>query len=190
MYAHALTRLELMPYPGTASTAVSAIDVEVQRLGDVGLSLRYRAWGDTVRLCLPPIAESGRADGLWRHTCFEAFIRPEGESGYLELNAASSGQWATYRFTDYRRGMVAANVEPWAFEVCLHNDHLELAIEMEPGRFAQLDLPTPGWQVGLSAVIEDIDGSLTYWAPAHPSDKPDFHHPDSFVLTLPAPEPA
>ncbi len=44
-------------------------------------------------------------------------------------------------------------------------------------------------KLGLSVVIEDVDGNLTYWALAHPSDKPDFHHPDSFVLTLP-PEPA
>jgi hypothetical protein len=43
-------------------------------------------------------------------------------------------------------------------------------------------------RIGLSAVIEDVDGGLSYWALAHPSDKPDFHHPDSFALTLPPPE--
>ena len=32
--------------------------------------------------------------------------------------------------------------------------------------------------LALSAVIEAIDGAKTYWALAHPSDKPDFHHPD------------
>jgi hypothetical protein len=38
--------------------------------------------------------------------------------------------------------------------------------------------------MALSAVIEATDGTLSYWALAHPSDKPDFHHPDSFVLEL------
>lgn len=41
------------------------------------------------------------------------------------------------------------------------------------------------WEASLSAVIEEADGTISYWALAHPSDKPDFHHPDSFVLDLP-----
>jgi hypothetical protein len=39
-------------------------------------------------------------------------------------------------------------------------------------------------RVGLSAVIEANDGTLSYWALKHPAAKPDFHHPDSFVLEL------
>jgi hypothetical protein len=41
--------------------------------------------------------------------------------------------------------------------------------------------------VGLAAVIEDVSGDLSYWALAHLSDKPDFHHPDGFALHLPGP---
>jgi len=41
------------------------------------------------------------------------------------------------------------------------------------------------WLAGLSAVIEEPTGAISYWALAHPSDKPDFHHPDSFILELP-----
>lgn len=39
-------------------------------------------------------------------------------------------------------------------------------------------------QLGLSVVLEDGDGNLSYGALLHPSTKPDFHHPDSFTLTL------
>ncbi len=39
-------------------------------------------------------------------------------------------------------------------------------------------------RLALSAVIEDSDGGLSYWALAHPRGKPDFHHADSFALTL------
>ena len=45
-------------------------------------------------------------------------------------------------------------------------------------------LADPLQRARLAAVIEATDGSLSYWALAHPSDKPDFHHPDSFVLEL------
>lgn len=41
------------------------------------------------------------------------------------------------------------------------------------------------WLASLSAVIEEAHGAKSYWALAHGSDKPDFHHPDSFVLELP-----
>jgi hypothetical protein len=50
---------------------------------------------------------------------------------------------------------------------------------------ARLTLPSGARRLGLSAVIEATDGTISYWALAHPSDKPDFHHPDSFVLELP-----
>jgi hypothetical protein len=40
--------------------------------------------------------------------------------------------------------------------------------------------------MGVSAVIVARDGSRSYWALVHPAEKPDFHHPDAFALTLDA----
>ena len=40
-------------------------------------------------------------------------------------------------------------------------------------------------ELGISAVIEEQDGRLSYWALAHPPGKPDFHHRDCFALRLP-----
>jgi hypothetical protein len=39
-------------------------------------------------------------------------------------------------------------------------------------------------RLGLSAVIEENDGTISYWALKHLPGKPDFHHPDSFALEL------
>ena len=50
---------------------------------------------------------------------------------------------------------------------------------------ARIPLPSGPRRIGLSTVIEATDGAISYWALAHPSDKPDFHHPDSFVLDIP-----
>ena len=47
-------------------------------------------------------------------------------------------------------------------------------------------LPKGVWRVGFSAVIEERDGTMSYWALAHPPGKPDFHHRDCFALELPA----
>src|SRR3546814_9971873 len=43
-------------------------------------------------------------------------------------------------------------------------------------------------RVALSAVIEETDGTKSYWALRHPPGKPDFHHPDCFALALGAPD--
>ena len=45
-------------------------------------------------------------------------------------------------------------------------------------------------KIALSAVIEETDGTKSYWALRHPPGAPDFHHPDCFALTLEAPDPA
>jgi hypothetical protein len=37
------------------------------------------------------------------------------------------------------------------------------------------------WRLGLSALIEDTSGRKSYWALAHPSGNPDFHHADCFA---------
>ena len=38
--------------------------------------------------------------------------------------------------------------------------------------------------LGVSAVIRQRDGGVSYWALTHPPAKADFHHPDSFSLVL------
>jgi len=42
------------------------------------------------------------------------------------------------------------------------------------------------WDLGLSAILEEQDGTKSYWAIAHPpGDKPDFHDPACFAAHLP-----
>ena len=43
-------------------------------------------------------------------------------------------------------------------------------------------LPPKPWSIGLSAIIEEEDGTISYWALAHPPGRPDFHHPDCLAL--------
>lgn len=75
--------------------------------------------------------------------------------------------------------MMEAALEPPKIEIW--SDHLSLHLKAEIGGLADYD----DWRLGLSAVIEEGSGCVSYWALAHPSAKPDFHHPGSFILTLP-----
>ena len=101
---------------------------------------------------------------------------------YREFNLSPCGQWASYAFAGYREGMRAADEAAVVDGLDGGSDCMALE--------ARVDLPDAAQRLALSAVIEDSQGEKTYWALAHPSDKPDFHHPDSFTLVLPAPETA
>lgn len=165
-------RVTLKPHPGSPAPDLT-ITVEMERRGE-RLWLRYATDGDVDVLEWPEPAV-GRADGLWKHTCFEVFVRTA--DGYREFNLSPSGQWASYRFAGYREGMAEA---PEAADAPLLNRGADSV-----GLETLIDLPPGAQELGLAAVIEETNGRISYWALAHPSDKPDFHHPDSFVLDLP-----
>jgi hypothetical protein len=180
-------RQSLKLHPDSRCEAVSRIDVDVERPCADALVLRFELTGMPGALCLPAPAAPARADGLWRHTCFEAFVRAAPGAGYAEFNFAPSTAWAAYLFDSYRGGMRAASVTVAPrIDVDVHGATFALQATLDgltglPGDAA--------WQLGLSAVIEERHGRLSYWALAHSPGKPDFHHADCFALTLPAPSP-
>lgn len=126
-----------------------------------------------------PEGTGERSDELWRTTCLEAFLRAEGKEAYREWNFAPSGDWAAYDFAGYREGMARADVESPPYirmEDNLTWWTLGATIAVESG---------VTWRLGLSAVIEEKNGTRSYWALAHPpGDAPDFHHPDCFAARL------
>jgi hypothetical protein len=165
------------------------IEAEVARPRPGMLAFSYFVSGTMSDLCMPPLAAAVRADELWRHTCFEAFVRPAPGAAYYEFNFAPSTQWAAYRFDSYRRGMrVAAEIgapvidvhsapECYALQALLNVAPLLAS----PTRGGRNEAGDPAWHVGLSAVIEETSGRKSYWALAHPPGNPDFHHADCFV---------
>jgi len=135
---------------------------------------------------VPPRAEPMRADGLWAHTCFEAFITPAAvDGGYYELNFSPSLQWAIYSFEAYRQGMSPTDVIlPPKLIVRTFDDRLELDATIELDDLKGLRAAHT-LKLAVTAVIEDDSGTLSYWALKHAPGKPDFHHTDGFVLELP-----
>ncbi len=166
--------VSLSAHPASPRDSLT-VSVDRERRAD-RLWLRFIVEGDTDAIEWPRKTIAARTDGLWQHTCFEVFVRTG--DGYVEYNLSPSDAWATYVFSGYREGMQPARVTATI-------DGLDGA-ENYAALEAVIDLPPNATgPIGLSAVIESTDGTLSYWALAHPSDKPDFHHPDSFVLELP-----
>ena len=183
-------RRPLNPHPDFPCPAVSSIEVEIARTNGPALALRYVLTGRLVDLAIPAPAPSRHADELWRHTCFEAFLRPEHGEAYVEVNLAPSTEWAAYRLSGYREGLApVADIAAPRIAVEQTDDRLVLTATLDLSAVAELARDA-AWRVGLSAVIEAADGSKAYWALAHAPGKPDFHHRDCFALRVVAPDAA
>ncbi len=178
----------LIPHPAAPAPGVCGLVCRLARMPG-GLAVNYRLTGDLERLRVPAPRETpGCADGLWRHTCFELFIAPRETPDYLELNFSPSGEWATYAFARYREPVprdVGADPAATVPRVAVQraSDALVVDAAVPLNRLAPRYADAP-LRLGLAAVIEARDGSLSYWALRHPAAKPDFHHPDAFVLDL------
>ena len=163
---------------------LAAAGVEARIIGHDAnwLRVRWRIEGSQ-SLVVPPFAGKGRADGLWQTTCFELFLKPQGEPAYLELNLSPSERWNAYDFAAYRWGM-AERPFPREPECTLR---LGSSFAIFDAAIPVGGLPAAACAMGLSAVIEERGGTTSYWALAHPDAKPDFHAPACFAATLAAP---
>lgn len=174
-------RAELTLHPDWSCPALDRIAVEMARPARDALLLRYEGAGRIGDLRVPPQRPPARSDGLWQTTCFEAFLRPAGGEGYFEFNFAPSGEWAAYAFSGYRAGMQP--LEPLVTpSIVTTKSPDRLTVEVS---LALSGLAEGRWLLGLSAVVEAVDGAKGYWAVAHPPGKADFHHRDCFALDLP-----
>lgn len=178
---HALQR-----HPGTPAPSAHtrlAIKASAQRLSPDIAELRYQLQGDLTQLVIPPMGPLIRGDGLWRSTCFEAFIALAPGGPYAEVNASPSGAWALYTFDRYRKRADQ--------ESAMRVDSLGSIFEPKKLRVTarisglnQLNALQGRLCLGLSAVIEDKAGVCSYWALAHPTGKPDFHHEATFAARV------
>ncbi|WP_265947303.1 DOMON-like domain-containing protein [Dechloromonas sp. A34] len=173
----------LVCHPASAASGIIALAVAADYSAN-GLALNFRLTGDPHDFIIPPPSPATATDGLWQHTCCEAFIASDSGTDYREFNFSPSGQWAAYRFTDYRGRdeRFQAPLAPLStFRLLPDGFQLDATI-------ARALLPTAAMlHVGLSAVIEGSDGSRSYWALSHGGPAPDFHLRSSFTLQLETP---
>lgn len=155
----------------------------VERDMQGGLRFRYVVEGPIDRIALPVRVASRQTDDLWHHTCFEAFMTAEDHPAYLECNFSPSTAWATYSFSRFRTGMTTiVPLAPPHITLKVEHDRLVLEARVHLGDFTARSL-----RIGLTTVIEDKAGKLSYWALRHPLAKPEFHHRGGFILRLAAP---
>ena len=183
-----LPAIALIPHPLTAAPQVRALEVRTAWTVTGSLQISYCLWGDIARLRVPDDQPARRADELWEHTCFEAFVALPDSPAYREFNFSPSGLWASYDFSAYRQRVdAAAEISAPRIVTRRYAGRLEvdatLAANALPAGADVLD----ALDVGLCAVVEAadaVDGHHSYWALAHRAARPDFHLRESFTLRL------
>ena len=177
-------QFELLPHPTTAPAGPAfKVWASVDHVASLGAVATTNIWfgvgAPAERFVIPKLSEPWRADDLWRATCFEAFFRPVGAQSYREWNFGPLGNWAAFDFSSPREDMAKAEVGSPPY-IRMEDNFTWWTV----GATIAVDATQP-WQLGLSAVLEEQDGTKSYWALAHPPGEPDFHNPDCFVAQLP-----
>jgi hypothetical protein len=168
---------ELVRHPDTPSRAVKAVSAQTHRTAEGKLALSYVLRGDIRAVQVPAPGPARVGWKLWRHTCCELFVREKRAEAYREFNFSPSGEWAAYLFTRYREAAPSTD-ESTNPQIAVRADERELELS------ALVDVPPGPLMLGLSVVVEEESGALSYWALRHAPGKPDFHHADAFALEL------
>ncbi len=168
--------LRLVCHPQSRPGRVHGITAAVERLPE-GLRVSFAVAAELAGLRVPPARPPRMANRLWEHTCCEIFVARRGLPAYHEFNLSPSGEWAAHAFERYREGRLLADA---GLDPRIAVRRGAGALELE----ALIRLEGEKLVIGLAAVLEAEDGSLSYWALRHPPGTPDFHHRDGFALEL------
>ncbi|MEM9088638.1 MAG: DOMON-like domain-containing protein [Cyanobacteria bacterium P01_F01_bin.53] len=190
----------LKPFTSTPKTAGLVVQGNVLREGS-SLVFSYGIKGDLEQIVLPELGESAsaenhigeafaRKDRLWERTCFEFFLSGDKhhtkDTPYWEFNMSPTGEWNVFSLEGYRKGLQEEQtITRLPFEVYRSNNYLNLTMTLD---IRALMAPESVIRVGVSMVVLCASASAqpveSFWAIAHPGPEADFHHPDSFVLSL------
>lgn len=171
----------LQPFP-------SAEVVPVQITGNISrnnhqLTINYQLIGDLQEIVItPPSDTPKRQHELWQNTCFEFFLGMKNSQRYWEFNLSPAGHWNIYRFDSYRQGMqeeTAFNVLPFSVEH--QSGSLVLSVNVDLDKIVASEQLL---DVGITTVIKQKDGRVTYWALVHQGNEADFHIRESFIVEL------
>ena len=144
-------RQTLKLHPDTLCSTVTYIEVDVMRPCAGCLLLSYLVNGSIGDLRIPAAVAAARTDELWRHTCFEAFVRTSPGPAYYEFNFAPSTQWAAYRFDSYRSGMriateiSAPRIDVQSSRTCYR---LQASLEMDQMSIPRVEQGMANWSRG------------------------------------------
>jgi hypothetical protein len=175
----------LVPFSKTELNSQFQITAQILSMeassNSMELIIAYHVSGPIGQLVFPSAtSENSRRDELWKHTCFEAFLSTDLDSNtaYTEINCSADGHWNSYDFDGYRKGM-----RPSPVQVQLIDKEISPTSACFKVAISDADLQNKKY-LGITMVVEFLDGSKSYFAIKHAGSQPDFHLKESFNISL------
>lgn len=175
-----MAQFTLIPYKEENAPTIS-IETEINENKD-SLFVSYRI----KQGC--PLIDFGKASPnkarvlkLWEKTCFELFIKNE-RNEYVEFNFSPNFEWNCFYFKKLGDPLLEWDqMASLAIDILLSADHFFLFAQIKKELFPKgfFDKKT-NLTAGITSVIKEKTGSMSYWALSHADTRPNFHHFDSF----------
>ncbi|MBN3892210.1 MAG: DOMON-like domain-containing protein [Nostoc sp. JL31] len=172
----------LQLFPSTESFPHLKITGNISRNANQ-LTICYNLGGDLKEIAIVPSSNApSRKYELWEDTCFEFFLGIKDSARYWEFNLSPAGHWNVYRFDGYRQGMQEETAfEKLPFNVQNQADGLALGLDVDLDKIVSAEQAI---EIGITTVIKNIDGNVSYWALTHRGEEADFHLRNSFIVKL------
>ena len=173
-----MAKFSLLPFDRKTAPVVS-IDSELNITKEsVFISYKLQGLLNTIDMGVG-VPKHARVIKLWEKTCFELFIKDDQDS-YLEFNFSPDFEWNCFYFekkgdklTEYKK------MELVKFDILFSNEVVHIIVELQkkmfPDHFFEGKLAA-----GITSVLKEKNGNLSYWALSHNDTRPNFHHFDSF----------
>jgi hypothetical protein len=179
-----MAKFTLIPFPGQDHPNLSFCSEFNQNDGSLYIS--YKLSGDLSSIDLGEgKPHHSRVLKLWEKTCFELFIQ-NSKKEYVEFNFSPVFEWNSFYFE--KKGDPLKEFQKMdgvKLDILLSLDVFHLIVEIDKKKFPVnfFDKSENGvfhLSAGITGVVKEKSGRLSYWALEHADQRPNFHHPDSF----------
>jgi hypothetical protein len=173
-----MAKFTLTPYDSTSPPQIT-IETELNTT-ESSIFISYKLSGELAAIDLGRGEPNhARVMKLWEKSCFELFIKTK-EDNYIEFNFSPEFEWNCFYFSKKGDPLVEyARVDSVKTEILLSLDVFHLIAELDknkfPDGFFQGQL-----QAGITSVIKEKNGKVSYWALSHHDTRPNFHDFRSF----------
>ncbi|MBC7712702.1 MAG: hypothetical protein H7177_05160 [Rhizobacter sp.] len=173
-----MAKFALTPFDLTTAPDIR-IDSELNTTSDA-VFISFKLTGALSRVDLGKgIPQHSRVMNLWEKTCFELFIK-NSEDHYLEFNFSPDFEWNCFHFEKKKSPPVPyKKMEMVIFDILFSNEVVHVIVELKKIMFPENFFAT-SMSAGITSVIKEKTGELSYWALSHKDTKPNFHQFESF----------
>lgn len=174
-----MAKFSLIPFNHIGAPAID-LTCELNA-NPTSLFISYKMTGNLASIDLgDEDPKHARVIKLWEKSCFELFIKNQNDS-YIEFNFSPEFEWNAFFFEKKGDALKEfVKIDKLKIDILLSKDVFQLIVEIDKGKFPTGFFEGQEHLAGITSVIKDKSGSLSYWALSHEDTRPNFHDFRSF----------